>query len=110
MKLLRIDNDGSIAQFESNGPSVEPKLLKEVMEGEIAIARFHRDGFEYLMADARPVNAPTNSFDEVRQDAAINGMIYEIAGWEPMEIYDVNTGETRRAGENPVTLIDGTDR
>lgn len=102
MRYLIITSDGSLGQLED----INPALLQQVEAGEISIARFERDRFEYLVAGSRAVNDPGNSFDEVRQDQAVAGRIYEVAGWEAMEIFDVNTGRFSRADAGKPTVID----
>jgi hypothetical protein len=102
MRYLIILSDGSLAQLDA----LDSKLLPKIDAGEISIARFERDTFEYARVTSRAVDDPNNSFDETRQDQAIDGRIWEIDGWESMERYDVNTGEIRRADVQPITLID----
>lgn len=102
MRYLIILSDGTLAQLDA----LDLNLLPKVDSGEISIARYERDSFEYARVTSRAVDDPNNSFDETRQDSAIDGRIWEIDGWEPMERYDVNTGEVRWAEPQPITLID----
>lgn len=100
MKYLILIN-GELAVADS----LRPADLAAIERGELLVFRVTGDTAEFAEVTHRSVEDPNNSLDEVRYDQAIDGRIYEIAGWKPAKRF-VNGEVLEPAGVGDVTVFD----
>lgn len=91
-KVLFLEG-GKLVQGDDATPADIARLGKD-----LHVIRYSRDQFEVGTATYREVDSPTNSFDETRQDQAIDGKIWEIESWQPVESRDM-ANQARTPGD-----------
>lgn len=84
--MILVIREGRLLQAED----LSPQDLKVAHEGGMEAFRTSGGEWERLVVYERDVDSPTNSFDETRQDQAIDGKIYEPGRWERLPWYDGN--------------------
>lgn len=94
--------------FDSTGvgaaEALEPEDLVDVERGNVVVLRCGNDTFEFAEVTSRSVDDPNNSLDEVRYDQAINGRIYEVSNWRPVDKY-VRGDQNEPGGPGEPTII-----
>lgn len=84
--------------------SLSPRDLVDAFEAGMVIIRCERDSFEYAEVQYREVDHPGNSFDETRQDQAIDGKIYEVSAWRPLQRF--SRDGSLESAEGLPTIVD----